>query len=69
MILHHINPKSVKFEPGEIEDINRIIYVRWMEGSISYADWDAMSYKDQCVVMEVKRAFDENSRFDRKVKR
>jgi hypothetical protein len=67
--LHHISPDLVEFDPDEIAIIRRIVYTRWMEGAISYAEWDKMSYQDQCMVMEVKRAFDENTKFDRNVKR
>jgi len=62
-----MNPSLIEWEPGEVQRVERVIYARWL--TISPREWDKMSYGEQCDIKEIKRAFDENSRFDRKVKR
>ena len=64
-----MNPDNVILDPDEIEVTRRVIYTRWMNGALSFADWDALSYRAQCEIMEVKRAVDENTKFDHKVRR
>ena len=52
-----MNPKMVTVDEDEVWAITRIRAARWL--GISLVEWDAMTYKDQCIAIEIRRADNE----------
>lgn len=60
-------PGQVFFDSDEIDRVMRIRMAHWW--GISLAEWDAMSYKDQCDSIEIRRADHTIAQFDAEKRR